>query len=375
MNIEEIIKNHVTSGKSPGISVGIINESGIQTFNYGEIKKKSNIEPTTDTVFEIGSITKPFVTILAAQLQQEGLLSLDDPITKFLPQIKFNSDIARKKITLHHLITHTADLPNTLPLRTIIPYLIKLSIRKKHPYNPFSNYSKEEFYEYLGKRKIKRVPGTVWSYSNYGYALLGHVLEQVTNSSFEELVKNRICKPLGMKDTGINLLNSHKGKMATGYTSLGVESNFWSSPSMEGMISLRSTVNDLLKFTGANLGLSKSNLSPILEYCLSTKINPSITPFMKYYPKYVYGLPVTTFRLGWFVFDLGNNDFIGHDGGTEGFSSFLIMNPENKSGVVILTNKLNPRHVHKLGMSLIKEMNKKIDEGVLNEQDMWRKIT
>ena len=150
MKIEEIIKNHVTSGKSPGISVGLINESGIQTFNYGEIEKKSNIATTADTVFEIGSVTKPFVTILAAQLQHEGLLSLDDPITKFLPQIEPNSDIARKKITLHHLITHTADLPNTLPLRTIIPYLIKLSIRKKHPYNPFSDYILLKDSNYVG---------------------------------------------------------------------------------------------------------------------------------------------------------------------------------------------------------------------------------
>ena len=223
----------------------------------------------------------------------------------------------------------------------IIPYLIKLSIRKKHVHNPFSDYSKEELYDYLGKRKIKKIPGTVWSYSNYGYAILGHALEQVTNSSFEELVKNRICKPLGMKDTGINLFDSHKDDMATGYTSSGTESNFWNSPSMEGMISLRSTVNDLLKFTGANLGLIQSSLSPVLEYCISTKSIPRLTTFMKYYPKYVYGLPITKFRLGWFVFNLGNSEIIGHDGGTEGFSSFMIMNPENKSGVVVLTNKFH----------------------------------
>jgi len=276
MKIEEIIKNHVTAGKSPGISIGLINENGIQTFNYGEIEKKSNIAPTADTVFEIGSVTKPFTAILAAQLQHEGLLSLNDPITKFLPQLKRNSDIARKKITLYHVISNTADLPSTLPLRTILPYLFKLAIGKKHTYNPFSDYSKEALYDYLVRRKIKREPGTTWSYSNYGYAILGHALEQVTNSSFEELIKNRICEPLEMKDTGINLFNSHKNKMATGYTFSGKKSNFWSSPSMESMISLRSTVHDLLKFTSANLGLSQSSLSPALEYCLSTRVNYEI---------------------------------------------------------------------------------------------------
>ena len=109
MKIEEIIKKHVTSGKSPGISVGLINESDVQTFNYGEIEKKSNIEPTVDTVFEIGSMTKTFTVTLAAQLQQEGILSLDDPITNFLPELK-NSQFDKNNINLYHLLTHTSGI-------------------------------------------------------------------------------------------------------------------------------------------------------------------------------------------------------------------------------------------------------------------------
>ena len=352
--IEEIIQKHVTSGKSTGISVGLVDKNGTRTFNYGEIEKNSSITPTKDTIFEIGSITKPFTTILLARLQDEGLLSLDDPIAKFLPELENKSDIVRKKITLRHVVTHTADLPTALPLPKILSYLFFLSIKKSHVYNPYSNYSKEELYDYLSKRKIKKRAGTTWSYSNCGYAILGHVCEKVTNSSYEELVKSRICKPLGMEDTGINLFDTHKNKMATGYRTSGKKSNVWSSPSMEGMISLRSSVHDLLKFTSANLGLSKSNLSPVLENCLSTRVNPKLTTFMKYYPKFVYGLPVTKFRLGWFVFGSGNSEFVGHDGGTEGFSSFFIMNLENKSGVVILTNRLNPRPVHRLGIELLK---------------------
>jgi len=312
LNVEGLIKNHVISGKSLGVSVGIINEKEIQTFNFGEVKKNSNILPTSDTVFEIGSITKPFTAILAAKLQEEGLLSLDDQVTKFLPELE-NSEIARKKITIHHLITNTGDLPSTLPLGIIVPYLLKLYLKIKVT-NPFENYTREELYEYLRKRKIKKVPGTTWSYSNFGYSILGHVCEKVTNLTFEELVKNKICEPLGMKDTGINLFDSHKEKMATGYTFSGSQSNFWSSSSMEGMISLRSTVNDLLKFARANLGLNQTGLSPVLEKCISTEVSPRLTTFMKYYPKYAYGIPLSKFRLGWFVYNTwvwmeGQKDF------------------------------------------------------------------
>ncbi|MBI1662417.1 MAG: beta-lactamase family protein [Nitrosopumilus sp.] len=351
MDTEKIIENHIIKGSSPGISVGILQDNNIQTFNFGETKKHSGILPTSNTVYEIGSVTKPFAGILAAILEDEGLFSLDDTIVKYLPQLK-NSDIENSKITIRHLITNTGDLPSTLPLKTIVPYLLKLYL-KMNTKNPFENYPKENLYEYLRKRKIKKIPGTTWSYSNFGYSILGHICENVTDQSFENLIVNKICKPLGMNDTGINLLESHKDRLATGYTFSGKQSNFWSSPSMEGMISLRSTVDDLLLFAKANLGINQSKISHILENCISTEVNPKLTTFMKYYPKYAYGLPLSKFRLGWFVYNTGNTDVVGIDGGTEGFSSFLIMNMEKKSAVTVLTNKLNPKPTHKLGMSLI----------------------
>ena len=99
METEDIIKKHVKKFKIPGISVGLISKTGTKVFNYGEIKKKSGIEPTSDTLYEIGSMTKTFTTILAAQLQQEGILFLSDPIANFLPEFE-NSEFDRKKVTL-----------------------------------------------------------------------------------------------------------------------------------------------------------------------------------------------------------------------------------------------------------------------------------
>jgi len=78
LNVEDIIKKHVKKSKIPGISVGLITETDTSIFNYGEIKKESGIEPTSDTLYEIGSMTKTFTAILAVKLQDEGLLSLQD---------------------------------------------------------------------------------------------------------------------------------------------------------------------------------------------------------------------------------------------------------------------------------------------------------
>ena len=98
MNPEAIIKKHVKKSKIPGISVGLINEDDIKTFNYGEVQKESGITPTSDTLYEIGSMTKTFTAILTVKLQEAGLLSLGDPIIKYLPEF-IRADI-KKNVTL-----------------------------------------------------------------------------------------------------------------------------------------------------------------------------------------------------------------------------------------------------------------------------------
>jgi CubicO group peptidase (beta-lactamase class C family) len=127
-------------------------------------------------------------------------------------------------------------------------------------------------------------------------------------------------------------------------------------PAIEAAASLRSTTSDMLKFLKASLGLSKTKLSPVFEYCQNTKITPKIPTSMKLFTKSV-GISLSTFRLGWFVFPQENIDVLGHDGGTQGFSSFMCVNLQNQSAAVILTNRAM-KPVHKLGISLIKGMNK-----------------
>jgi len=353
MKIEEIIKKHVTSGKSPGISVGLINESGIQTFNYGEIKKKSNITPTADTVFEIGSMTKTFTATLAVQLQQEGILSLDEPITKFLPELK-NSVFDKNNITLYHLLTHTSGI-SEFSLSIYISQMFSIIFTGKSRITEYE-YNTEKFLKYISTLKLKNSPGSTWMYSNLGFGLVGKILERITGKSYEDLVKNRICDVLDMKDTGINLFESHKNELATGYSFRSKQADYWNMPAIEPAGSLYSTTSDMIKFLKASLGLSKTKLSPVFEYCQNTKSTPKIPASMKFCTK-TMGISLSSFRLGWFVFPQENVDILGHDGGTEGFSSFMCMNIENQSAAVILTNRsLKP--VHKLGISLIKEMNK-----------------
>ena len=351
MEIKEIIKNHITSGKSPGISVGLINESGIQTFNYGEIKKESDIVPTPDTVFEIGSMTKTFTATLAVQLQQEGILSLDEPIAEFLPELK-NSVFDKNNVTLYHLLTHTSGI-SEFSLPVFISQMFSIAFTGKSHITEYE-YDTEKFLNYISTLKLKNLPGSTWMYSNLGFGLVGKILERITGNSYEDLVKNHICHALDMKNTGIDVFEPSKNGLATGYSFRGKQSDYWNVPAIEAAASLRSTTSDMLKFLKVSLGLSKTKLSPVFEYCQNTKITPKIPASMKLFTKSV-GISLSAFRLGWFVFPQENVDVLGHDGGTQGFSSFMCMNLQDQSAAVILTNRAM-KPVHKLGLSLIKEM-------------------
>jgi len=133
LKVEDLIKKHVKKSKIPGISVGLISETDTRVFNYGEIKKESGITPTADTVYEIGSMTKTFTAILTAQLQEEGLLSLQDPITKFLTEFE-GTEFDEKNITLYHLITHTSGITeSTLKNRLSNLFFIIFQRNKKLP--------------------------------------------------------------------------------------------------------------------------------------------------------------------------------------------------------------------------------------------------
>jgi len=268
LEVEDIIKKHVKKFKISGISVGLISENDTRVFNYGEIKKDSGIEPTSDTLYEIGSMTKTFTTILAAQLQQEGLFSLNDPITNFLPEFK-NSEFDRKKVTLFHLLTHTSGI-SEFSIIMFLPQIFSIILTGKSRIAEYE-YSTENFLDYVFKLKLKNSPGNTFRYSNIGLGLVGKIFERITDNSYEELVKNRICNVLDMKDTGINVFETHKDKLATGYSFRNKQADYWNMPAIEGAGSLRSTTSDIMKFLKANLGLSKTKLLPVLENCQNTK--------------------------------------------------------------------------------------------------------
>jgi len=309
VDVQEYIKHEVHSGKCASIVIGIISERGERILSYGEIQKGSNKEPDTSTIYGIGSITKLFTCSLLANMVESGKLSLNDPISKFLPDSVKTPSFNGKEITLYDLATHTSGLP-TLP-----DNLAPLSIDR-----PYADYSVEQLYRFLSHLELSREIGTRYEYSNIGVGLLGYILAQKSGVDYETLVHKCICEPLGLRSTGITIPVEFQSRVATPYTKDGHSVVDWKfSTIFASSGALKSTVHDMLFFLAANIGLLHSRLSSTFELT-----------HLKH--------PENNIALGWHIWnEFGSTNF-GHSGSSIGYRSFIGFNKEKKIGVVVLSN-------------------------------------
>lgn len=300
--MEEIDSKEHLSG------VVLVGQDGEVVFQkaYGKANQSFDIPNNIDTKYLLGSLTKQFTAILVMQLVEARQLSLDVPITTYLPA--FRNDIG-DKITIRHLLTHTHGIPNA-----------DLTNR----YKPMR---KEEFVTKYCETDLEFQPGTQFKYSDIvGYYLLGVILERVTNRDFAKLLKEKILEPLDMKNTGYYSQDTVQQNLATGY--IQKENNFLYAPHWDisqsfSAAGVYSTVGDLLKWDQALRGtqlISKTGMETI---------------FTPYSDKIRYGF-------GWFINDPEINGakriFAGHNGGANGYKSQIMRGVNEEYVVIYLSN-------------------------------------
>jgi serine-type D-Ala-D-Ala carboxypeptidase/endopeptidase len=201
--IREILVRRIDQQKQAvGIVVGVIEPNGRRVVAYGNL---ANGDPRTldaDTIFEIGSVSKVFTSLLLADMVNRKEVTLDDPAAKYLPENVKMPERGGKSITLLDLSTHSSGLPG-------LPGNLKLTA------NTNADYSVDDLYQFLSGYTLPCDPGSEFEYSNLGGGLLGHLLAYRAGTDYESLVGTRITRPLSMPDTGITLSSSMKQRMAT----------------------------------------------------------------------------------------------------------------------------------------------------------------
>ena len=162
-----------------------------------------------DTLYEIGSITKVFTSLLRADMVERGEVALDDPVAKYLPVGVRMPERNGKQITLLDLSTHRSGLPR-----------MPSNFNPKDPTRPYVDYPVERLYEFLTSHELRRDVDAEWEYSNLGAGLLSLALARRAGTDFETALRDRVFRPLGMNSTVIALTPALESRMTTPHSSV-----------------------------------------------------------------------------------------------------------------------------------------------------------
>ena len=302
-----------TAAKAVGIVAGILDPKGRTVYASGRMAAGNTTPLDGDTIFEIGSITKVFTSLLLAEMAGRGEVKLDDPVAKYLPAGVAVPAWGERQITLLDLSMQVSGLPG-----------MPSNFQPKDPNNPFVDYTQSLLYEFLSNHKLARAPGDKYEYSNVGVGLLGHALARRAGMSYEDLLKRRILTPLGMTSTSIVLSEGQKQRLAPGHApDLKPTANF-EIDSLAGAGALRSSVNDMLKFLAAAMELTETPLKPAFATLRSLHRST--------------GVAELEIALGWHVWTRFGGEVWWHNGGTGGYRSWAGFDPRTRRAAVVLCN-------------------------------------
>jgi serine-type D-Ala-D-Ala carboxypeptidase/endopeptidase len=267
--------------------------------------------PAERVLFEIGSISKVFTSILLADAVKTGKLGLDDTLARRLPAVKFDQ-ATTGAITLKQLATHTSCLPR-----------LPGNLTDVNGDDPYSQYDSTAMFEYLAHAKLERQPPCASSYSNLGFGILGVVLETAYGKPWAALVQEKIAAPLGMTDTVQNLSSSQQSRFAVPWEG-DKQAHPWTFTAISGAGALRSTLADMSKFADALLAGAKGPLGQVWPLLAGDYAD----------------MPAVGGKIGLALIHLKENgeDTYWHNGGTGGFRSVISVRPASGRAVIVLAS-------------------------------------
>ena len=307
--IDQAVQRHLQTTQTPGCSIAIVRDGKVvYAKGYGLSNVEADAPATDETIYRIGSLTKPFTAALVMRHVESGAIALDDPITKHLTDLPK----AYAGVTVRQLLSHTSGVPN---------------------YTSLPDFGRRMREAVTAKAMIDMAaaapadfkPGEKWNYSNTGYILLGELVAKLDKRPWETSLAEVIAKPLGLTTTQPSDAIRIVKRRAAGYsrTTNGLANAPMMDLSWPGSAGvLESNVQDLAKFMEA-LGSTILNPETFAQMVAATKTND--------------GKP-TSYGLGWGVAPINNVPMWSHGGSIPGFQAWMGKVPSKKLSVVVLTN-------------------------------------
>ncbi len=307
--VDKLAAWYLGQGRNSALSVAVVTRDAqtgqleAMLLNYGTLSKDKSAAVTSDTIYEIGSITKVFTGILLAQAVSAGDVRLDDPIQLYLPSGVQAPSYQSTPITLLDLATHRSALPRDA-----------------------DSDAMPDIYNWLNTYELPRAPGSEYAYSNLGYSLLGDILARRAGKPFSALEFQAVSRPLGLTDTREALNDEQEGRLAQGYTYDGSPAGYFpQSGAMSSAGYLHSTLKDMTRFLIANMDVNSTQLAAPISMTQALEADR--------------GDPGTGVGLGWEIDQIGTtSQRMSKGGATYGFTSYISFLSDGSSGFVLLSN-------------------------------------
>ena len=307
--IKQQAQERIDNGLHLATIIGVVDKNGKRFYSFGQKSLDDKTKPDENSLFEIGSVTKTFTTLLLADLELENTLKMNTPVSKYLPV--FKTVKSKKEITLEDLMNHTSGLPRDPSNVTI------------NNSNRYGDYTFEKLNEFLNGYRVSKQK---YLYSNLAYIVLEAIIEQTTKKDYEILLEDNVFQSLGMKDTYFNVPYEKSQQLITPYRKgKHVDAiDMGAFPAPGGIIS---SAKDMLIFLEAQLGIRKSKLDKAIK-------NTHIKRFEH---------AKENIAMAWKIMnrEISGKTIYYHKGGTNGFVSFAGFNIEDQIGVIVLSSGSN----------------------------------
>lgn len=322
---ENNIREVQASTKTPGVAVAIVVDTTIiylKGFGVRQVGVKDSVD--IHSVFRLASVSKCFAPILTGLLVEDGILSWDDPIVKYLPDFQLKSPENTQLLTIRNVLSHTTGLPyhtytnmveEGMDLKTMLSLLKDVNL--------------------IGK------PGSVYSYQNVAYSLIAEVMTAATGKTYEQLMKERVFGPVQMKDASMSyneiLMNPNVARphllWRNGWRTTSINDTYYNVAPAGGVNASISDMAQLLKVLlgGKTDFIRTQTLEEIYKPAIPAQsknrnFRKWIEPAKSYY------------ALGWRVLNFKRDTLLYHGGYVNGYRSELAINRKNKIGICVLSN-------------------------------------
>jgi CubicO group peptidase (beta-lactamase class C family) len=323
-SLKTLVQEQIDRWQVPGVAIGILHEGEYEYLGFG-ITSIETCEPVVpDTLFQIGSVSKIYTTTLVLQLCDQGLLDLDAPVVRYVPELGITDPEVRRQLKLRHLLTHQGGFyGDRFDDHGDGDDALERAVRAFHDLPQYA------------------APGELWAYSNAGFDLAGRAVENILGMTFEQAMKERIFNPLGMERATYFATEAVLHSVALGHLDnerggLRIAVPFQIPRRANPAGGIISSVAEMIRFAEMHIGDGTFGDVQILK--------PETARLMR--ELHTEADFTRRWGLGWSLRDINGVRAVEHTGATNGFMGRLSVIPERKFALAIVTNGENGGSVH-----------------------------